>query len=218
MKVALFDFCETLVGFQTADAYVRFVMSNSQNTNRSADRTFNFLNKVHLVGLLRRLMPTASVEKKLRIKNLKGMSKEELESLAQRYYTEKLKPAFILPVLEELKKKKQEGYKIYLVSGGYDIYLRRFAEEFGVDGIVSTRLEFKNGICTGKFDGPDCMFSHKINYIKQLIPDSDYREWYAYSDSATDLPMLKLVGHPVAVSAAKSQSWAKAQGFDEIIC
>ena len=111
MKVALFDFCETLVGFQTADAYVRFVMSNSQNTNRSADRTFNFLNKVHLVGLLRRLMPTASVEKKLRIKNLKGMSKEELESLAQRYYTEKLKPAFILPVLEELKKKKQEGYK-----------------------------------------------------------------------------------------------------------
>ena len=217
MKIALFDFCETLVGFQTADAYVRFVMSNSGETCLSADRFFTFLNRTRILGLMRRLMPKASIEKRLRLKNLKGMSREKLESLAQRYYTEKLKPAFIVPVVDELKRKKQEGYKIYLVSGGYDIYLKVFAEEFGVDGIVSTRLAFKNGVCTGKFDGPDCMFAHKINYIKQLIPDSGYEEWYAYSDSATDIPMLKLVGHPVAISSGKSQSWAREQGFEEII-
>ena len=85
-----------------------------------------------------------------------------------------------------------------------------------MDGLLSTKVEFKNGICTGKFDGQDCMFDYKINYINSAI-QGDHSQWMALSDSVTDLPMLELVGNPIVVSRNKSQNWAEKRNMKQII-
>lgn len=217
MKIALFDFCETLVDFQTADAYVHFVQTNSPITHRIIKCSYEILNKSHLLGIPRRLFPMSSIDKRLIIRQMKGRAEGEMRILARQYYERMIKPALIKDVLTELLNKKNEGYKIYLISGGYGIYLQYFALEYDIEGIISTNIDFKNGICTGKFTGHDCMFEHKIDYIKQTISDDHYDDWFAYTDSITDLPMLKMVGHPVVISREKSQKWAEQKGYSQII-
>ena len=217
MKIALFDFCETLANFQTADAYVRFVQSNSPVTHKVTKTIYELLNKSHLLGVPRRMFPESSMDKKWIMRQMKGRKKEEMVSLAKLYYEKKVKPNLIPEVIEELKSRQKDGYKIYLISAGYGIYLQFFAEEFKVDGIIATEIAFKDGVCLGRFEGPDCMFSHKIEYIKNGIQDKHYDEWYAYSDYITDLPMLELVGHPIVISKGKSQKWAEKRDYQQII-
>lgn len=215
-KVALFDFCETIANFQTADAYVRYVQSRSTPTNKGVRFLYNILNQSRILGIVRRIKPKGSIDKRFILKQLKGRSQTEMERLAKDYYVNRIKPNLIEPVVSEMERLKSEGYSCYVVSAGYDIYLKFFCEEFGMDGLLSTKIEFKDGICTGRFDGPDCMFDYKINYIKSVI-QGDTSQWLAFSDSITDLPILELVGNPVVISRSHSQKWAEKRNMKQII-
>lgn len=215
-KVALFDFCETIANFQTADAYVRYVQSHSAPTNTGIRLLYNFLNQSRALGIVRRLKPKGSVDKRFILKQMKGRTYEEMDRLAEDYYNNMIKPNMIEPVVSELKRLQFEGFAIYVISAGYDIYLKYFVQDFKVDGLLSTKIEFKDGVCTGRFDGQDCMFDYKIDYINSKIK-GDHSEWLAFSDSITDLPMLELVGRPVVISRGKSQKWAEKKGFEQII-
>lgn len=217
MKIALFDFCETLANFQTADAYVRFVQANSPVSHKFTKLSYDLLNRSHLLGIPRRLFPESSIDKKWIMRQMAGRTEEEMTILALKYYNERVRPALIPEVVEELKAKQKDGYKVYLISAGYGIYLQYFAKEFAVDGVIATKIAFDKGVCLGRFDGPDCMFSHKIDYIKRGVPDNHFEEWFAYSDSITDLPILELVGHPIVISKGKAQKWAEQKGFKQII-
>ncbi len=215
-KVALFDFCETIANFQTADAYVRYVQSHSAPTNTGIRLLYNILNQSRVLGVIRRLKPKGSIDKRFILKQMKGRTYEEMDRLAEDYYNNMIKPNMIEPVVSELKKLQSEGYAIYVISAGYDIYLKYFIKDFKVDGLLSTKIEFKDGVCTGRFDGQDCMFDYKIDYINSKIK-GDHSQWLAFSDSVTDLPMLELVGHPVVISRGKSQKGAEKEGFEQII-
>ncbi len=215
-KVALFDFCETIANFQTADAYVRYVQSHSVPTNTGIRLLYNILNQSRILGVVRRLKPKGSVDKRFILKQMKGRTYEEMDRLAEDYYNNMIKPNMIEPVVTELRRLQSEEYGIYIISAGYDIYLKYFVQDFKVDGLLSTKVEFKDGVCTGRFDGQDCMFDYKIDYINSMIK-GDHSQWLAFSDSITDLPMLELVGNPVVISRGKSQTWAEKKGFKQII-
>lgn len=215
-KVALFDFCETIANFQTADAYVRYVQSHSAPTNTGIRLLYNILNQSRVLGVVRRLKPKGSVDKRFILKQMKGRTYEEMDRLAEDYYNNMIKPNMIEPVVTELRRLQSEGYGIYIISAGYDIYLKYFVHDFKVNGLLSTKVEFKDGICTGRFDGQDCMFDYKIDYINSEIK-GDHNQWLAFSDSITDLPMLELVGNPIVISKGKSQTWAEKKGFKQII-
>lgn len=215
-KVALFDFCETIANFQTADAYVRYVQSHSVPTNIGIRLLYNILNQSRVLGIVRRLKPKGSIDKRFILKQMKGRTYEEMDRLAEDYYNNMIKPNMIEPVITELRRLQSEGYGIYVISAGYDIYLKYFVKDFKVDGLLSTKIEFKDGVCTGRFDGQDCMFDYKIDYINSMIK-GDHSQWLAFSDSITDLPMLELVGNPVVISRGKSQTWAEKKGFKQII-
>ena len=215
-KVALFDFCETIANFQTADNYVRFVQSNSKPTNASLCTLYRILNKFRILGILRRICPKRSIDKRFILKQMKGRTYDEMDRLAKEYYEIRIKPNLIYPIVRKLIELQNEGYEIIIVSGGYDIYLKYFAKEYNVKHVLSTSIEFKKGICTGRFKGKDCMFDYKIDYIKAVVK-GDLNKWYAFSDSITDLPMLELVGNPIVVSRCKSQEWADVRKMKQIV-
>lgn len=215
-KVALFDFCETLANFQTADKYINYVQSHSVPTNTFIRSLYNALNQFRILGVLRRIFPKKSVDKRFILRQMRGRTCEEMDRLAKEYYEYKIKPNLIVPIIQKLMELQDEGYEIIIVSGGYDIYLKYFAKEYDVKYVLSTTIEFKNGICTGRFYGKDCMFDNKIDYINSIVK-GNYEKWYAFSDSITDLPILELVGNPVVVSKHQSQKWAKQRNIKQII-
>jgi phosphoserine phosphatase len=73
----------------------------------------------------------------------------------------------------------------------------------GMEGGIGTRYEIDaEGKFTGRLDGPFVYGPGKVTAMEEFATrhDIDLGESYAYSDSLSDLPMLRAVGNPVAVN------------------
>jgi HAD superfamily hydrolase (TIGR01490 family) len=82
----------------------------------------------------------------------------------------------------------------------------RLAGALGLEGSVGTRSEIVDGRYTGQLEGPFVYGRGKAEAIEKLAAARGYdlALSYAYGDSSSDLPMLELVGHPVAVNPDRS--------------
>jgi HAD superfamily hydrolase (TIGR01490 family) len=92
----------------------------------------------------------------------------------------------------------------------------RLAREIGLEGAVATTSEVVDGRYTGRLEGPFCYREGKALHIARLAAEAGYdlAASYAYSDSVSDLPMLRAVGHPVAVNPeAELRAVAVAEGW-----
>lgn len=219
-RIALFDFCETLVSFQTADAFVRFVgeATGSLRVGRVL-RFHHFLERKGILWRLFKFFPKAAPGKRIVAWGLKGFSAKELDDLARRYYAERLRPALIPEIIGRLQELQQEGWRIVLVSGGYESYLRYFAHDFGIapEDILATRLCFRKGVCTGAFSGKDCMNEEKITYLERRFRKESC-ESVAFSDSESDLPLLRWADQGVIVRRrSRPATWGSQYGFTELI-
>lgn len=79
--------------------------------------------------------------------------------------------------------------------------MRPLAAHFGIDEVVATRAAVEDGRYTGSLEFY-CAGPAKADAIREVARREgiDLGSSYAYSDSITDLPMLKVVGHPTAVN------------------
>jgi len=84
------------------------------------------------------------------------------------------------------------------------------------DGALGSRSEVVDGRYTGRAGGPFAYREGKATLMRELAEAEgiDLSESYAYSDSESDLPMLRAVGHPVAVNpdgplakVAREEGW-----------
>lgn len=219
-RLAFFDFCETLIQFQTADRFIDFIRYKEQKKRMICLELFRkFLVELKFFAVLGRLIKENNYHKRLKLYQLKGVDKQKIRSYAKSYYYDYLRINLINDVIDLLKEYKQKGYKVVIVSGGYKEYITYFAEEFDIDVVVATNIVFCNDKCMGTINGLDCLNENKIPKIEEQINLSDYdlENSVAFSDSITDLSLLKLVGQGVVVSKMKSQIWTKKYGLDEII-
>lgn len=99
----------------------------------------------------------------------------------------------------------EAGRDCWIVSASPVEVVAPLARALGMEGAIATTSEVENGRYTGRLDGPFVYGEGKAEAIAKLATDHGYdlRLSYSYSDSASDLPMMELVGHPVAVNADK---------------
>ncbi|MBC5644794.1 HAD-IB family phosphatase [Parabacteroides segnis] len=217
-KVAFFDFCETLVDFQTADAFCDYVRERTKKTKMfKIEKNIILLKKIYLLPILQKLFRKyGSIEKKLKAYELKGFNYSDLDEYAKKYYETRIKPHFIKELTNELVRLKEEGYTVGIVSGGYGIYLKYFVQDFNLDFLLSSNIKIENNICTGFLDGLDCMNERKIQYINKLFPSKPTYS-IAFSDSLSDIPLLQYATDGVVVSRNKHQNWVDNNKFKELI-
>ena len=217
-KIALFDFCETIANFQTADAYVDFVRERLNDSRMCRlEKAQCFLRTIKVIQIIEKLTKYSfSINKRIKLWQLRGLNLSELQALAKDYYQERIKPNFIPEMIEKLLKLKAQGYSIFLVSGGYDIYLHYFAEENDLSGVISTKIGFKGDVCTGKFNGIDCLRDGKTFLLNQYFSSKPTFS-VAFSDSKSDLPFLKWVDEGYVISRNKHQDWSTKNKLKEII-
>lgn len=96
----------------------------------------------------------------------------------------------------------EAGRDCFIISASPVEVVEPLASALGMEGGIGTRAEVDDGVYTGELDGPFCYGDGKRIIIEKIAASRGYdlRLCYAYSDSASDLPMLELVGHPVAVN------------------
>jgi|688.fasta_scaffold93281_3 HAD superfamily hydrolase (TIGR01490 family) len=216
--LVVFDFCETLVNFQTADAFVEFILKNSKNSWRNFyyQNLIEFFRKVKIISFCNKFFSKMNVEKRLKAFALFGIDKDRLHVLSQKYFYSEICRSYNIEVLNALRNHKMKGDFLVVSSGGYDIYLEEFCKSEKIDFLNCTRIKFILNRCTGFFDGKDCMFDEKVFRVRKLIFDNrlNFERKIVYSDSANDIPLFKWADIAIVVTANKLE-WPIKYGFQQ---
>jgi HAD superfamily hydrolase (TIGR01490 family) len=150
----------------------------------------------------------------------KGWDRDRVRQIVRETLLQTVEPLIYAEALELMASHHLAGQRVYLVSASPEEIVLPMAELLGADGAVCSRAEVdEDGLYTGRMaffaDG-----QHKADAITELADAMglDLSASTAYSDSATDLPMLEKVGRPVAVNAdralaklARERGWETCQ-------
>ena len=85
---------------------------------------------------------------------LRGVSRDRLDLLGEEYFKYKLQPYLKPEGIRQLKELITSGAEVVLVSQGLDHVMRPLARHLGVRWLIANRLEFRDGIATGRLLEP----------------------------------------------------------------
>ncbi len=132
----------------------------------------------------------------------RGWSQSQISQIVRETLEEIIEPIIFAEALALISEHQAAGRKVFIVSSSPIEIVEPLTEYLGADGAIASRAVVgADDRYTGEMDfyafGP-----FKADAIvEQAARDGiDLAASYAYSDSYTDLPMLEVVGHPVAVN------------------
>jgi HAD superfamily hydrolase (TIGR01490 family) len=147
---------------------------------------------------------------------VRGHRVEELTQIGEEIFDEYM-AAKIWPGTRALAQMHLEaGQRVWLVTAAPVELATTIAQRLGLTGALGTVSEVKDGVYTGKLVGEPLHGAAKAEAVRALAAREglDLAECSAYSDSANDVPMLSLVGHPWAINPdgelrrhAKEHGW-----------
>jgi HAD superfamily hydrolase (TIGR01490 family) len=126
-------------------------------------------------------------------------------------------PRIYPEMLAEVHAHQDAGRPAFIVSAAGNEIVESLARVLGMEGGIGTGYEVDAaGNFTGRLDGPFVYGPGKVEAMESFATRHgiDLAASYAYSDSLSDLPMLRAVGNPVAVNPdpplatiAKQEGW-----------
>ncbi len=135
----------------------------------------------------------------------RGWEVAQVRTVVDEAVQELIDPLVYAEAVDLIAQHREDGREVVLVSSSGEEVVAPIGERLGVDRVIATRMGVEDGLYTGEIDfyafGPN-----KAEAIRELAQAEgwDLADCFAYSDSATDLPMLEVVGHPTAVNPDKA--------------
>jgi len=146
----------------------------------------------------------------------KGWSQTRVREIVEETLDDVVEPIVYDEALELIREHREAGRLVYIVSASPAEIVAPLARYLGVDGYLATTSTVDDdGRYTGSTD-LYCYGPQKAVVMVELAHERgiDLAASYAYSDSATDIPMLECVGHAVAINpdrelqrAAREHDW-----------
>lgn len=203
MKLAVFDFDGTLFPQDT----LPFLLRQWHAQGRSFKKLFKAYASVGVLyiryklgarGLSREMMRRTALQRVTRI--FEGMTEPEVSAFFKQN-AELIVPLLRESVLDELKKTKTEGCHTVLLSGGYQTLMEHVGAMIGIDTVVATEIYYKDGTADTRRELDIVCGDGKADSLAAAFEgrDVDWHGSIAYADSYSDLPILRMVGQPVAV-------------------
>ncbi|WP_199548644.1 HAD family phosphatase [Streptomyces sp. N35] len=132
----------------------------------------------------------------------KGWNQQQVKEIVAETLHDLIDPIIYDEAASLIEEHHLAGRDVVIVSTSGAEVVEPIGELLGADRVVATRMVVGDDGCfTGEIDyyayGPT-----KAEAVRELAASEGYdlERCYAYSDSATDLPMLESVGHPYAVN------------------
>lgn len=213
MEAAFFDLDKTVIAKASIAAFGRPFRRGGLITRRVVARAVaTQLIYLHLGADERRLARIREAMLTL----TKGWDRDQVREIVRETLLETIEPIIYAEALDLIETHRRAGDRVYLVSASPEEIVQPLSEMLGADGAICSRAEIDD---QGRYTGAMAFYAYgetKAEAIRELAERTglDLDRSYAYSDSATDLPMLEAVGHPVAVNpdrplarAARERQW-----------
>jgi HAD superfamily hydrolase (TIGR01490 family) len=145
-----------------------------------------------------------------------GQSVSDFEKVGESAWRRSIAPKVFSDVLTVLTDHVAKGHQVWLLTASPQALASVMARDLRLAGAIGTTLEEKSGLFTGEIDGEllhgPLKAEAALAHAEEL--GAHLSDCFAYSDSAADIPLLELVGHPVAVNPdstllhhATTQGW-----------
>jgi HAD superfamily hydrolase (TIGR01490 family) len=213
---AYFDVDGTLVRTNLLQPTV-FYLANQQTPVQSAGRLLRAALRAPQMALAE--MRDRRTFNELLYSTYEGISRDRLLLLSEECFDKMMRPALFKNARDLVRRCRDEGQEVVLVSGALDFVLEHLVKYLGASGLIANRLEFKANYATGRLLRPVVAGPEKARLIREHAKEHQYdlAECFAYSDSYSDVPMLSVVGHPAAVNPdVKLRRLAQAYGWPVI--
>ena len=113
-----------------------------------------------------------------------------------------IKPIIAIRASALLEQHRKQGDTLIIISATNFFITEPIAELFDIPYLLSTQPEMIENRYTGKYLGTPTFKEGKVTVLNEWLDQKSFslEDSYFYSDSINDLPLLELVGHPMAVN------------------
>ena len=132
---------------------------------------------------------------------LVGQSPETLAAWHREFMASKIEPILLPKAAALIESHRERGHELLIVTATNHFITRPIADVLGIAELLACEAEMLDGRYTGEPTGVPSYHEGKVTRLRAWLADRDttLAGAYFYSDSHNDLPLLKLVDHPVAV-------------------
>ncbi len=189
---ALFDLDQTLLAGFSATSFVRERFVTGRMSPQELGTTFYGALSFALgrTGFSALMSATTAA--------YRGLAESMLEEVGEEVFVKHLAKQ-IYPESRALVEAHQEaGHTVAIVSSATRYQAEPLARDMGIEHVLCTELEVKEGVFTGEVVRPTCYGEGKAIAARELAAriGFDLGESFFYTDSHEDLPLLEVVGRP----------------------
>ncbi len=193
--LAIFDFDGTMISGDSIIRYTAYAMRRGYEPWRNIiPRLWQGLKAV--CGLM-----SATEGKSRALSFLARMSREEQNEFNHAFCRDILMPRIFPKALERMEAHRREGLRILLVSASPDAYISHLKDLLPVDAIIASPTD-ERGRVSSSTRGEE-----KARRVREWAAAQDTQiDWagsFSYGNSANDLPVMRLTGHPVCVNPSR---------------
>ena len=197
-SAAFFDLDKTILAksssFAFARPFYRGGLIGRTDVIRSAYAQFMF----HASGADHNQMETM---REYMSKLVTGWEVEKVQQIVAETLDEIIDPMVVQEALDLMAEHQAAGRDVIIISSSGTDVVEPIGARLGADLAIGTQVAIEDG----KYTGEIVYYAYgegKAEAMRRLAAERGYdlTDCFAYSDSVTDLPMLEVVGHPVAVN------------------
>lgn len=154
-----------------------------------------------------------------------GWSVSEFDAVVAAALHDTITPVVYREALDAISTHHAAGHDVVIVSASAEAIVRPIMKLLDADATLATQLVIEDGAYTGEIS----FYNYAEAKVVSMAAIAERNAWdlaecWAYSDSQTDLPMLRAVGHPVVVNpdralakVARDEGWAMRKWEQQVV-
>ncbi|MEZ0238674.1 MAG: HAD family hydrolase [Methylophilaceae bacterium] len=199
MRLALFDLDNTLLAGDSDFEWAEFLISQGV-----LDRQLHQARNAKFYDDYKNGTLDIHAFLEFQLKPLSQHPRSQLDAWHQKYMEIKVRGMMTDKARALVEKHRQAGDLMMVITATNGFVTAPIAHEFGIENLIATIPEEIDGEFTGRVSGVPSFKEGKVTRLHAWLHErekglADFDETWFYSDSLNDLPLLKVVDHPVAV-------------------
>ncbi len=211
MKLAIFDLDNTLMGGDSDYLWGQFLAESGHVDGVVRQQKNRYYYEEYKEGRL-----DIHDFLNFQLQPLAGVDPDILHQRRAEYIDAKIRPILLPKAIKLINDHREKGHELLIITATNRFITQPIAELFGIKHLIASEAEIKDGRYTGKAIDIPSYAEGKVTRLNAWLKKNKLQpdETWFYSDSHNDLPLLRIVDHPVAVDPdeilkkeAEQQGW-----------
>jgi phosphatidylglycerophosphatase C len=144
----------------------------------------------------------AALKQSLLRATLRGTPRAELHAASVEFVTDTIANRCFADALAAIRRHRGAGHYMVLMSASVDFYVPEFGRQLGFDQVIATGAAWNGDVFDGTLTTPNRRGEEKAVRLRELVAERKDGETFAYGNSASDLPHLRIARHGLLVNGS----------------